>query len=81
MKPPTAIEKLLADKSDVEAKCKLQEKKLADDFEYIRKNASFLLLSGISFLLFSNGHTKKKSETQSVALASSNLHKSGPLNW
>ena len=66
--PLTPIEKFMADKKEVEAKCSIREKKLYDDFEYIQKNASSLILSGLTSLLFSSGHTKKKPETQSVAL-------------
>ena len=64
----TPIERLLANKYDVEAKCIMQEKKLQDDYKYIQNNASSLFLSGLSSLLFSSGQTKKKPETQSVAL-------------
>ena len=69
-RPPMPIEKLLADKNEVEARCRIQEKKLHDDLGYIRDNASHILLSGLSTLLFpSAGHAKspkRKPETQSV---------------
>jgi len=66
--PLTPIEQLLADKDFVEAQCSIREKKLQDDFEYIHHNATSLLFSGLTTLLFSSGSTKRKPETQSVAL-------------
>ena len=66
--PLTPIEQLLADKSNVEAKCDIREQKLQENFEYIRHNASSLLFSGLTSLLFSSGQSKKKPASQSVAL-------------
>ena len=69
-RPPMPIEKLLAEKNEVETMCSIQKKKLYDDFEYIRNNTSHLLLSGLSSLLFSSGgRTKRKPGTESVAPA------------
>ena len=48
----TPTDKLLADKIDLEEKCRLQEKKLNEDFNFIKDNATSLILSGISTLLF-----------------------------
>ena len=66
--PLSPIEQLLADKSNVEAQCSLQEKKLQDDFEYIHQNASSLLFAGLTSLFFSSGQSKNKPESQSLAL-------------
>ncbi len=66
-RPLTPIEQLFADKIDIKDKCRIQEKKLNDDFEYIKDHASSLLLSGISSLLFSSGSNKNKSEKQPLA--------------
>jgi len=68
-KPLTPIEKLQAEKIDIEAKCRMQEKKLDDDFAYIKHNASSLLLSGISTLLFPPKNTTTKTGQQ-LALSS-----------
>ena len=68
-KPLTPIEKLQAEKIDIEAKCRMQEKKLDDDFAYIKHNASSLLLSGISTLLFPPKNTTTKNGQQ-LALSS-----------
>ena len=46
------IEQLHADKRRIEAQCREQEKKLGEDFAYMRKHAPSLLLSGISSRLF-----------------------------
>jgi hypothetical protein len=59
-KPLTPIEKLLKDKIELREKCRVQEKKLCDDFAYIRDNASSLLLSGVSSLLFSSRNATKR---------------------
>ncbi len=64
-KPLTPIEKLLADKVDIKAKCRMQEKKLNEDFTYIQNNASGLLLSGVSTLLFPPRNSSFKNEKQS----------------
>ena len=65
--PPSPFERLLVEKQEVVSKCSLQEKKLQDDFEYIRHNSSSIVLSGLSSLLFPSRHPQKKSETQAVA--------------
>jgi len=78
-RPPMPIEKLLADKNEVETKCGIQEKRLYDDLEYIRSNAANLLLSGLTTLLFSSGNAKnaksakQKREIQSVTPANAPL--------
>jgi hypothetical protein len=56
----TPLEKLISDKQRILRECSFQEQKLNDDFLYIQDNASSLLLSGISSLLFPK--TKAKSE-------------------
>lgn len=58
-KPLTPIEKLLKEKIELREKCRIQEKKIRDDFTYIQDNASNLLLSGVSTLLFPSRHTTK----------------------
>ncbi|MDR2914893.1 MAG: hypothetical protein LBV74_08700 [Tannerella sp.] len=73
-RPLTPIEQLFADKIDIKAKCRIQEKKLNEDFEYIKDHASGLLLSGISSLLFSSGGSKNKSEKHSVPHTGENKH-------
>lgn len=70
---PTPIEKLLADKIELEAKCRLRETKLNEDFDYIRDNSSRLILSGLSSLLFpSAGPKQNKPEEQAVAVVGKN---------
>jgi hypothetical protein len=61
--PLSPIEQLLADRANIEAMCREQEKKLGEDFAYMRDHASGLLFSGISFLLFSSGKSGKKADT------------------
>ena len=68
----TPIEQLLAKKSIVEAKCDIGVKKLQEDFEYIQNNASSLIFSGLVYLLFPPGNTKKKQVTHSDALVKEN---------
>ena len=79
-RPPMPIEKLLANKEEVKAKCSIQEKKLYDDFEYLRDNSSHILLSGLSSLLFSSGgRAKKKPETQSITPVNNQALQNGNL--
>lgn len=59
-KQPTPIEKLLREKIELREKCRVQEKKLREDFAYIQDNASSLLLSGVSTLLFPSRNAAKK---------------------
>ena len=66
--PLTPIEQLLAAKHHVEIQCNIQEKKLHDDFDYIHQNATSLIISGLTTLLFTSGQTKKKPEAQVAAL-------------
>ena len=68
-KPLTPIEKLHAEKIGIEEKCRVQEKKLDDDFVYIKDNAASLILSGISTLLFPPKSTTTKNGQQ-LALSS-----------
>lgn len=72
-KPLTPVEKLLADKIDIERKCRAQKKKLSEDFAYIQDNASGLLLSGISSLLFPPRNSVPKGEKQ-VVLSGNETH-------
>ena len=65
-KPLTPLEKLLAEKIDTEEKCRIQEKKLNDDFAYIQDNTASLILSGVSTLLFPPKNTTKSSRRQSL---------------
>ena len=60
--PLTPIEQLLAEKAELKVQCRKQEEKLNGDFTYIRDNASGLLLSGLSALLFSSGGNGRKGE-------------------
>ena len=71
IKPLMPIEKLLLDKIDLEAKCREQEKKLNENFDYIRVNSSNLIVSGITALLFSfGGHAKNRPEEKALAVVS-----------
>ena len=74
--PLTPIERLLADKHAIEARCILQEKKLQDDYEYIQNNALSLIFSGLTTLLFSLGRARRKPVTQPVALVDKNQSQS-----
>ncbi|MDR0756969.1 MAG: hypothetical protein LBF85_03885 [Tannerella sp.] len=58
--PLSPLEQLLADKANIEAMCRKQEKKLGEDFAYMRDHAPGLFLSGISSLLFSSGKSGEK---------------------
>jgi len=81
-KPLTPIEKLHAEKNGIEEKCRIQEKKLDDDFVYIKDNASSLILSGISTLLFPPKNTTKENGQQlapSAETAGRNMSKSPAL--
>jgi hypothetical protein len=60
LKPLSPIEQLLADKMKIEMMCHEQEKKLGEDFAYIRNNASGVILSGISSLLFPSKNAGNK---------------------
>ncbi|MDR0395123.1 MAG: hypothetical protein LBH77_08215 [Tannerella sp.] len=63
-KVPTPLEQLLAEKSLIEERCRLQKKKLNEDFVYIQDNAYALLVSGLFALFFpvknANGKVKKQ---------------------
>ena len=67
-KPLSPIERLIAEKNDINIKCRLQEEKLNKDFIYIKENASSLLLSGLSSLIFSSGSDKKNSKKNDIPL-------------
>ena len=58
------IEILQAEKNVIEEKCRVQKKKLDDDFVYIKDNASSLLLSGVSTLLFPPKNASTKAGNQ-----------------
>jgi hypothetical protein len=68
-KPLSPVEQLLADKMSIEAQCREQEKKLGEDFAYLREHAPSLLFSGISSLLFSSENSGRKAGGQTVATA------------
>ena len=81
-KAPTPIERLIADKHDLEAQCSIRKKKLYADFEFIRDNSFSILLSGLSTILSSYLRSRKKSKEQTLALAKGNQPR--PLsssNW
>ena len=63
---PTPIEKLLAEKQQVQEACRKQEEKLNQTFAFIQANAGSLLLSGFSSLLFP-AKPKGKNQTEKVA--------------
>ena len=67
----TPIERLVAEKKEIEAQCRLQEEKLNDDYIYIRENASGLLLSGLTSLLFSSGNSKNGGVKQTAGASGS----------
>ena len=73
-KPLTPIEKLHAEKIAIEEKCRMQEKKLDDDFVYIKDNAASLILSGISTLLFPPKNTTTKAGQQLALSAETAEH-------
>jgi hypothetical protein len=58
-KKQSAVEKLLYDKAQLEALIKEREKNLGRDFAYICNNASSLIISGFTSLLFPSGRAKK----------------------
>jgi hypothetical protein len=62
--PLSPIEILQAEKNVIEEKCRVQKKKLDDDFVYIKDNVSSLLLSGVSTLLFPPKSTSIKAGDQ-----------------
>ena len=70
----TPIEILHAEKIGIEEKCRIQEKKLDDDFVYIKDNASSLLLSGVSTLLFPQKNTTTKAGQQLSLASGTNGH-------
>jgi len=67
-KPLTPIEQLQIEKIQLEARCRIQEERLNESFDYIRANTFSLLVSGLSFLFFNSGQAKNKSEKQAVAV-------------
>lgn len=64
--PQTPLEKLISDKDRIRQQCKSQEQKLNEDFCYIQDNASSLLLSGFSALLFPNTKSKKNESAEAT---------------
>lgn len=66
--PQTPLEKLISDKEHIRQQCALQEQKLNEDFSYMQENASSLLFSGISSLLFPNTKAKKNESAETVAV-------------
>jgi len=77
-KPLTPLEKLLANKSELQAKCRMREENLNVNFEYIRENSSGFFISGLSSLLFPSGRAKNKPPEQAVAVIGEN--KQAPEN-
>ncbi len=63
---PTPIERLMADKQRLETACRQQEGKINESFTYLQANATSLLLSGLTSLIFP---TKKTDATQPIAAA------------
>ena len=63
-KPLSPIEILQSEKNVIEEKCRVQKKKLDDDFVYIKENVSSLLLSGVSTLLFPPKNASTKAGNQ-----------------
>ena len=65
----TPLQKLSADKEHIRQQCRRQEQKLNESFVYIQDNASGLLISGVSALLFhgSNKIAKKDKISSSPA--------------
>ncbi|WP_147625549.1 hypothetical protein [Gabonibacter massiliensis] len=60
----TPLEELIAEKKDVRSRLRLQEKKLGEDFSYVRQHAGSLFLSGLSLLFFpSSSDDTKKSDS------------------
>jgi hypothetical protein len=68
----TPLEQLLADKSDIEKKCSLQKKKLNENLAYIQDNASGLLISGVSALLFPSKSSDKENKRQAISESGEN---------
>jgi hypothetical protein len=56
---PTPHSRLLERKEQLRQQCRQQEEKLSEDYAYFQENAPSLLLSGLSFLLFGSGKSKK----------------------
>jgi hypothetical protein len=67
------IEQLISDKTNLEERCRTQEKKLNHDFTYIQNNATSLLLSGVSTLFFPS--KKDTSVKQTTGTESNNTEK------
>ena len=60
----TPLQILTAEKEQIRRQCLLTEQKLNEGFVYMQDNASSLLLSGVSSLLFpGSGKTAKKEKT------------------
>jgi hypothetical protein len=65
-KPLSPVEQLLNDKRNIEALCRKQEKKIGEDFAYLRDNASRLLPSTLSSLLFSSEGFGRKTDADAT---------------
>ncbi len=78
-KPQTPIEKLLSEKEELRERCALQQKKLNDDFLYVRENAPRLLLSGFTTLLFPD--TDRKKASQSTPATKTNNSSSAAIDY
>ena len=68
LRPPAPIEMLLVHKTDLEAKCRIQEKKINENFDIIRANTSGILISGLTSLLFSSGRGRTKNKPAEQAI-------------
>jgi hypothetical protein len=75
--PRSPVEQLLADKAKIKTMCREQEKKLGEDFAYIRDNASGMILSGVSSLLFPSKNTNNK--TGQTVPTGNGKQNTGPL--
>ncbi|MDR1224732.1 MAG: hypothetical protein LBL07_17930 [Tannerella sp.] len=72
LNPRSPVEQLLADREKIKTRCREQEKKLSEDFAYIRENAPRVILSGISSLLFPSKNANNKTG-QTVPAGSSKV--------
>ena len=62
----TPLEKLLADKCRIQKSCQQKETHINETFIYIQENASSLLLSGLTSLLFSKTPKEHEGTTNST---------------
>ena len=70
MKQPTKqtpLQKLLSDKEQIRQQCRQQEQKINERLAYFQDNASGLLLSGVTSLLFSGAGGAAKKDKASLS--------------